>query len=81
LRRGSPLPIPNRVVKPACANGTAICGRVGRRLSLNPHHLLGEDFFMDKKYKQVLKVFDISHVFDGLREGLLHLTIIFIGVQ
>ena len=24
LRRGSPLPIPNRVVKPACADGTAI---------------------------------------------------------
>ena len=33
LRRGSPLPIPNRVVKPACADGTAICGRVCRRLS------------------------------------------------
>eukprot|EP01035_Chromulina_nebulosa_P028724 gene28724-37965_t len=37
LRRGSPLPIPNREVKPACADGTAICGRVCRRLSLwNP---------------------------------------------
>jgi hypothetical protein len=24
LRRGSPLPIPNRVVKPACADGTAV---------------------------------------------------------
>ena len=24
LRRGSPLPIPNREVKPACADGTAI---------------------------------------------------------
>lgn len=23
MRRGSPLPIPNRVVKPACADGTA----------------------------------------------------------
>ena len=34
LRRGSPLPIPNREVKPACADGTAICGRVCRRLSL-----------------------------------------------
>jgi hypothetical protein len=32
LRRGSPLPIPNREVKPACADGTAICGRVCRRL-------------------------------------------------
>ena len=38
LRRGSPLPIPNREVKPACADGTAICGRVCRRLSLlNPN--------------------------------------------
>ena len=28
-----PLPIPNREVKPACADGTAMqCGRVGRRL-------------------------------------------------
>ena len=33
LRRGSPLPIPNREVKPACADGTAFCGRVCRRLS------------------------------------------------
>ncbi len=30
-----PLPIPNREVKPASADGTAfICGRVGRRQSL-----------------------------------------------
>ena len=30
-----PLPIPNREVKPACADGTAMqCGRVGRRLLL-----------------------------------------------
>ena len=35
LRRGSPLPIPNREVKPACADGTAICGRVCRCLSLS----------------------------------------------
>ena len=42
LRRGSPLPIPNREVKPACADGTAICGRVCRRLSFeNPIHLFG----------------------------------------
>ena len=34
LRRGSPLPIPNREVKPDCADGTAICGRVCRRLFL-----------------------------------------------
>ena len=31
--RVPPLPIPNREVKPACADGTAMqCGRVGGRL-------------------------------------------------
>ena len=31
--RVPPLPIPNREVKPACADGTAMqCGRVGNRL-------------------------------------------------
>ena len=34
MRRGSPLPIPNREVKPDCADGTAVCGRVCHRLSL-----------------------------------------------
>ena len=29
--RVPPLPIPNREVKPASADGTANCGRVGRR--------------------------------------------------
>ena len=32
-QRGSPLPIPNREVKPVSADGTAICGRVCHRLS------------------------------------------------
>ena len=51
LRRGSPLPIPNRVVKPACADGTAICGRVCRRLSLlNPNlYRLGFFFYIQTK--------------------------------
>lgn len=31
LRWGSPLTIPNRVVKPNCADGTGFSGRVGRR--------------------------------------------------
>ena len=32
IAAGSPLPIPNREVKPACADGTAMqCGRVGSR--------------------------------------------------
>ena len=31
-----PLPIPNRAVKPGCADGTAMqCGRVGGRLLFN----------------------------------------------
>ena len=47
LRRGSPLPIPNREVKPDCADGTAICGRVCRRLSFkNPYHLTGKGFLL-----------------------------------
>ena len=44
LRRGSPLPIPNREVKPACADGTAICGRVCRRLSLKTLFLTKRGF-------------------------------------
>ena len=36
LRQGPPLPIPNREVKPACADDTAIpSGKVGRRQLLN----------------------------------------------
>ena len=35
---GPPLSIPNREVKPACADGTADCGRVGGR------HLKGSFF-------------------------------------
>ena len=49
--RVPPLPIPNREVKPACADGTAMqCGRVGNRLfSFNRESLEGifpsGDFF------------------------------------
>ena len=38
-----PLPIPNREVKPVSADGTAYCGRVGRR------QLLKRDIFRKKK--------------------------------
>ena len=44
-----PLPIPNREVKPACADGTAMqCGRVGGRLFFNqqPHSEKGCGFFL-----------------------------------
>jgi hypothetical protein len=40
-----PLSIPNREVKPICADGTAFSGRVGRRLSyLNPARIFEWDF-------------------------------------
>ena len=48
LRRGSPLPIPNREVKPACADGTAICGRVCHRLSFKNPSSNDEGFFVFK---------------------------------
>jgi hypothetical protein len=60
LRRGSPLPIPNRVVKPACADGTAICGRVCRRLFLlNPNLFrLGFFFLLEQPVHSSLRQFD-----------------------
>ena len=40
-----PLPIPNREVKPTCADGTAMqCGRVGSRLLLQRSALKTEMF-------------------------------------
>ena len=45
-RRGPPLTIPNREVKPVCADGTATpSGRVGRRLFLKSLHLTMEGLF------------------------------------
>ena len=46
-RRGTPLPIPNRTVKPASADGTATPGgRVGRRLLQRPNTLCDGAFFL-----------------------------------
>ena len=43
-----PLPIPNREVKPTCADGTAMqCGRVGSRLFLLEHF---EDSFLQSAF-------------------------------
>ena len=43
--RVPPLPIPNREVKPACADGTAMqCGRVGSRLLSKKRSLENESF-------------------------------------
>ena len=46
-RRCPPLPIPNREVKPARADGTAVTrGRVGRRRSLRPPFRYGGGLFL-----------------------------------
>ena len=43
--RVPPLPIPNREVKPACADGTAMqCGRVGSRLLSKTESLVNDKF-------------------------------------
>ena len=47
LRRGSPLPIPNREVKPLSADGTAVKGgRVSRCQILLEGYPFGYPFFM-----------------------------------
>ena len=53
MRRGSPLPIPNRVVKPACADGTAVMweSMSSPFFNLNPFQILNpssidEGFFV-----------------------------------
>ena len=60
LRRGSPLPIPNRVVKPACADGTAICGRVCRRLSFEKPRSNERGFLFLWSFFGKLKKFEIK---------------------
>ena len=52
-RRGPPLTIPNREVKPVCADGTATpSGRVGRRLFLKAliMYMVGAFFCTGSKY-------------------------------
>jgi hypothetical protein len=41
----TPLPIPNREVKPHSADGTAFSGRVGRRRILSPVAAMQQGFF------------------------------------
>ena len=59
-----PLPIPNREVKTASADGTAIlCGRVGRRHSLNSSiPLLGWRFFFDRKSKNPESTYSLINI-------------------
>ena len=48
-----PLPIPNREVKPTCADGTAMqCGRVGSRLLF---------FIKASGFERFLRLFRFSH--------------------
>src|SRR5690606_34914798 len=56
-RRGPPLSIPNREVKPVCADGTATpSGRVGRRLFLGPLCICaGALFLCDRTHKPKLE--------------------------
>ena len=52
-----PLPIPNREVKPACADGTAMqCGRVGgRHLSRSPESAMIQGSFLFVLLKEISK--------------------------
>ena len=47
LRRGSPLPIPNREVKPDCADGTAVMWESMSPPSFrNPYHVFDKGFLL-----------------------------------
>lgn len=47
LRRGSPLPIPNREVKPDCADGTAVMWEsMSSPFFRNPYHLVDKGFLL-----------------------------------
>ena len=56
-----PLPIPNREVKPDCADGTAMqCGRVGGRLLFSdedPADFSVGSFLLDKVNERILICF------------------------
>ena len=59
-----PLPIPNREVKTASADGTAFtCGRVGRRLSLTTLRFFSESegFFIITFRRNLLKIITFKH--------------------
>ena len=57
---GPPLPIPNREVKPACADGTAMqCGRVG-----------GRHFYFKALRMQYLQGFFVCYQFNSFSMSL-----------
>ena len=56
-----PLPIPNREVKPACADGTAMqCGRVGGRPPFHDKVPAGRDSGGDLFFCDLLNVFVVT---------------------
>ena len=56
-----PLPIPNREVKPTCADGTAMqCGRVGSRLLLQSSALKTEMFSGLFCFGEILIMFGVN---------------------
>ena len=63
-----PLPIPNREVKPACADGTAMqCGRVGGcllYLRSSESNDSGDIFLYPGRYRQILE--DATFIFQPL---------------
>jgi hypothetical protein len=51
LRRGSPLPIPNREVKPECADGTAVMWEsMSLPFFIKPHSFIWMGFFVLFKF-------------------------------
>ena len=50
MRRGSPLPIPNREVKPDCADGTAVMWEsMSLPFFIKPYSFIWIGFFVYKK--------------------------------
>ena len=57
-----PLPIPNREVKPTCADGTAMqCGRVGSRL-----------FSYQRPWREISEVFFVLSGLENRRHHTVH---------
>ena len=70
----SPLPIPNRVVKPLSADGTAVkCGRVGHCLFLKVFKSNLKDFFYFRETSSAVfspEKIDLSMLLAGARSSL-----------
>ena len=70
-----PLPIPNREVKPACADGTAMqCGRVGGRLLYIKREALSQQWLRASFVMRVLLLAGLA----GRCQGLYVFRILFV---